>query len=107
MILTSHPILEKKRGYLLYIAEYIGHAMTFKILTEGIHNIIYRSNIRIVDDPNTPNLRLDLFDGEEPITKFIKSELDSNQDQTMIIMTPEYMIGRTFLGQPKDDGGRH
>ena len=62
--------------------------MTFKILTYNTHKIIYHSNIKSVEDPDTQNLRLDLFDGEEPLTNFIRSESDNNQDQTMMIMTP-------------------
>ena len=61
--------------------------MTFKILTDDTHKIIYRSNIRSAEDPDT-NLRLDLFDGEEPIAQFITSDSDNNQDQTMMVMIP-------------------
>ena len=45
--------------------------------------------------------------GGEPITQFIIYESDNNQDQTMMVLTPEDIIGRTFLGQPRDDGKRH
>ena len=51
--------------------------MTFKILTEDTHNIIYSSNIRNAEDPDTPNLRLDVFDREEPLNNFIR---DDNND---------------------------
>ena len=79
--------------------------MTFKFLTDDNHIIIYCSNIRSLEDTDTTNLHLDLFDGEEYINQFITSESDNNQDQKMMVMTPEDMIGCNFLGQPRDDGG--
>ena len=72
--------------------------MTFKILTDDTHKIIHRSNIRSTDDSDNLTLRLDLFDGGEPVTKFIRSESDNTQDQTMMIMILADMIGRIFLG---------
>ena len=81
--------------------------MTFNILIDDTHKNVYRPYIRSTEDPDTPNLRLDLFDGEDNLTKFIKSESDNNQDQTIMIMLPEDMIRRTFLGQPRDYGERH
>ena len=97
----------EKRVHFVGIVEKLGYLMTFKVLPDDTHKIIYRSNTRSAEDPDTPNLRLDLFDGEEPLTKFIKSESDNNQDQTMMIMSPEDMIGRTFLGQLRDYGEIH
>ena len=81
--------------------------MTFKILIDDTHKIIYRSNIRSAEDTDTRNICLDLFDWEESITHNITSESDNNQGQTMMVVTPEDMIGRTFLDQPRDDGERH
>ena len=66
--------------------------MTFKILTDDTHKIVYCSNIKSVKDPNTPNLRLNLFNGEEHMTKFIKPKSDINKDQMIMIMTPDDMI---------------
>ena len=81
--------------------------MAFKIFTEDTHNIIYSSNIRSVENPDASNLRLNLFNGEESLTKLIRYESYNNQDQTMMIIIPEDMIGRTFLGQPRDDMQRN
>ena len=81
--------------------------MHFKILTEDTHKIVHRPNIRHTEDSDTPNARLYLFDGEEPLTKFIISESDNSQDQMMLIIKSAYMIGRIFLGQLRDDWDRH
>ena len=81
--------------------------MIFKKITDSTHKIIYRSNIRSAEDHDTPNLRLDLFDGEEYLNKFIESESDNNTYQTIMIMTAADMIRRTFLGQSRYNGERH
>ncbi len=87
----------EKSGRFVGIAENVGHAMTYKILTDDTHKVICRSNVRHADNPSAPNLRLDLFDGETAETEFIKSVTDVNQDKPMMLMQPEDMIGRTFL----------
>ena len=89
------------------IANRVEHVMTFKILTDDVHKIIYYSNIISAEDPDTTNLRLYLFYGKKPLNKFIRSESDNNQYYTMMIMKLEDMIGRTFLDQPRDDGEIH
>ena len=87
------------RGHYVGIVEHTGYAMTLKILIEATHKIIYRSNIRNVDDTNTPNLRSYLFDGEKTITKFIKYKSDINQKLTMIIMTPDDLSVPSLVNQ--------
>ena len=88
------------------IAEHVEHVMIFKILIDDTDKIIYYSNIRSVEDPDTPNPRLAIFDGEEPLTKFTRSDSDNNPNQTMMIIPIEDMIGYTFIGQPRDNGER-
>ena len=78
--------------------------MTFKVLTDDTNMVIYHSKVRPADNPSAPNLRLDLLDGEEAKFDFIKSVRDVKQDKRMMIIEPEYMIGRTFLGEPLDNG---
>ena len=68
----------EKSGRFVGIAEHVGHAMTYKILTDDTHKIISRSNVRPADDPLTPNLRLDLLDGERSDIDVIKSVRDVN-----------------------------
>jgi hypothetical protein len=38
------------------ISENLGNFMTFKILTDDTHKIIYHSNLRLARDPNAWNL---------------------------------------------------
>ena len=78
--------------------------MTYKILTDDTKKVIHRSNVCLADDHLTPNLRLDLFDGEKVSSNFVKSIQDVNQDENMMIIQPEDMIGRTFLGSPLVNG---
>ena len=47
--------------------------MTLKILTDDIHKVISRSNIRPADTEIIPNLRLSNLDGEDSCTNIITS----------------------------------
>ena len=96
------------------IAEHVGHAMTFKILTDDTRKIIYRSNIRSAVDSKTRNLRLDPVndDIKAPI---IRSWHDSSPhgetrpaDTSLPMPTidPHDLVGRTFLLPEQEDGQR-
>ena len=63
----------EKRGHFVGIAEHVGHSMTYKIVTDDTKKVIHQSNVCLADDPLTPNLRLDLFDGEKASPNFVKS----------------------------------
>ena len=80
--------------------------MTYRILTDDTKRIICRSNVRSADNASTPNLRLDLNDGESSLTEYITSGKEDNKKGLMIIK-PEDMIGRTFLSDLLDNGERH
>ena len=68
----------ENQGHFVDIAENVGHAMIFKILTYDTHKIIHHSKFRNAEDTDIPTLCLDLFDGEESITQNITSESDNN-----------------------------
>jgi hypothetical protein len=53
-------------GRFVGISEHVGHAMTFKVLTDDTHKVIHRSAIRSALDPKERNLRVDLLGGENP-----------------------------------------
>ena len=57
----------EQRGRWIGVAEHVGHAMTFKILTDDTQKIIYRSNIRSARDPKSSNLRQDPLNDSIPI----------------------------------------
>jgi hypothetical protein len=75
---TSFPSESREgRGRFVGVSEHVGHAMTFKILTDDTGEIIFRSEIRSALDPKTTNLRLDdVFDGENA-TEFITTMRDN------------------------------
>ena len=99
-------------GYMVGIAEHVGHAMTYKILVPETNKIIFRSEIRSAESKNDPNRHLVPSDGEEkaPPT-IIKSRSDdvknaiiySSDDESNdpdALVNNEDLIGRTFLLAP-------
>ena len=102
----------EKRGRFVGISEHVGHALTYKILTDDTKRVIHCSKVCPADDKDAPNLQADLADGESGKIEFIKSAGDVNNGQskvgqknTMMVIPPEDMIGRTFLSKPLDNGG--
>ena len=100
----------ERRGYWVGVAEHVGHAMTYKILTDDTKKIIYRSNIRSALDPMTRNLRLDPLNDDERIKPIVRSRHDSlahgEVDTPMPIIDPQDLVGRTFLMPQQEDGQR-
>ena len=107
----------EKRGRFVGIAEHVGHAMTFKVLTDDTKRIIYRSGIRSAVPTDSKNRRAESFSGEntlEPPPLMIKDRHDSSvQDGTdakshnMPIIDIPDLIGRTFLLDCKENGEKH
>jgi hypothetical protein len=101
----------EKRGYFVGIAEHVGHAMTFKVLTDDTRKIIYRSNIRSAADSKSRNLRLDPLN-DTVSSPIIRSRHDSshhgegNVPPDMPIIDPHDLVGRTFLLPQEEDGQR-
>jgi hypothetical protein len=98
----------ERRGYFVGIAEHVGHAMTFKVLTDDTNKIIFRSNIRSALDPKSRNLRLDPLNDDARLTPIIQSRHDSpdHGEGSTPIVDPNDLIGRTFLMPPQEDGQR-
>jgi hypothetical protein len=46
----------EKRGHFVGISESVGHAMTFKILTDDTLKVIHQSNVRSSLNPHAKNL---------------------------------------------------
>jgi hypothetical protein len=57
--------LREQRGCFVGINEYVGHAMTYMILTDDTQKIIHRSNVRTALDPLSPNRRVDPPSGKD------------------------------------------
>ena len=70
--------------------------------------IIFHSAIRPRDDKD-PNNHFDIFSGVEadkPIKSVIKSKEYVLPDVRTITLSPDDLVGRTFLKQPKEDEQR-
>ena len=120
-------------GRFVGIAEHVGHAMTYKILTSDTHKLIYRSSVRS-DEKGDLNLRADIgrkdipsptandtnidtpnaHDEKSPTTHedtppiIVRSRhdeaMDNMQPKLMLIVNPKDLIGRTFLLNEQEDG---
>ena len=98
----------KGRGRWLGIAENVGHAMIYKILTDDTKKVIYRSNVQSALAKEDHNKRADLLGGEE-VAPIIKSSSDEDESprKPMPIFDPTDLVGRTFLMDPQDIGERY
>ena len=96
------------RGRWVGIAENVGHAMTYKILTDDTKKVIYRSNVRSALTKEDRNKRVDLLGGEE-VAPIIKSSNDEDESprKPMPIFDPTDLVGRTFLMDPQENGERY
>jgi hypothetical protein len=98
--------------------------MTFKILTNDTHKIIYCSNLRLARDPNAQNLRIDplnttspevihslrtaspALDHGEDLLPLSLDDSGYNKQDHLAIVDPYELVGCTFLMDPQDDGQR-
>jgi hypothetical protein len=114
----------EEQGWWVGIAEHVGDALTYKILTKN-NKVIYWSAIRSALDPSKRNQRLSLL-GRETTSNFwgdkifLRSSFDNipdNEDRVlndddpsikrrMVTIDPKYLIGRTFLKDTEEDGQR-
>jgi hypothetical protein len=91
----------EKRRHFIGISKSVGHAMTFKILTDNTLKVIYRSNVRSALNPHAKNLQLDPLEPGDVAMPIIKSCPDSADDgeilPPMSVIDPLELIGHTFL----------
>ena len=104
-------------GHWVGVADHVGDALTFKILTPS-NKVIYRSVIRSALDPSTRHKRLAPLGGESTAVNhvgdkvFVRSNFDTSQldspsvARQMPTIDPEKLIGRTFLKETETDGQR-
>jgi hypothetical protein len=97
----------EKHGHFIGISESVGHAMTFKILTDDTFKVIHRSNVRSALNPHAKNLRLDPLEPGDVTTPIVKSHHDLADDGEILplmpVIDPLELIGCTFL-MDKEDG---
>ena len=97
-------------GRFVGIAEHVGHAMTFRILTDTTNKVIDRSLVRAAD-PDAPNRRIDPAVGTTPPTDFVKSKSDQREPQDasapkLKLVDYADLIGRSFLLDTDENGER-
>ena len=98
----------EKAGRWVGVAENVGDALTYKILTDETKKVIYHSAVR-PQDPNLLNNRLDPFNGDDtkrPVKEVIKTREYAAPNVRAATFTPDDLLGRTFLMQPEEDGQR-
>jgi len=103
----SHEAL----GYMVGIAESVGHAMTYKVLTVDTQKIIYCSNLPSASSEDS-NQHVALLGGEPSSHSappaVIKSHHDGAdgepKDHNMPVFSPIDLVGCTFLLEPCEDG---
>ncbi|MGL4933427.1 MAG: hypothetical protein ACRC4P_08975, partial [Aeromonas sp.] len=99
---------QEASGRWVGIANNVGDALTYKILTDDTQKIIFRSAVR-ARDSNEPNNRIETVSPmEEEGTKrgIIRSKERPLPNVQAIEFTPDDLLGRTFLDQPAEDGTR-
>jgi len=74
------------RGRFVGFAWDVGHALTFKILTDDSRTVIHRSRVRLAKDGEN-NLKLDTEAGAIPERIYIKSKRDSINPDDVILPT--------------------
>jgi hypothetical protein len=97
----------EKCGHFIGISKSVGHAMTFKILTNDTLKVIHQSNVRSALNLHAKNLRLDPLEPGNIATPIIKSHHDLADDGEILppmpVIDPLELIGCTFL-MDKEDG---
>ena len=99
------------------ICEHIGHAITFKILTNNTLKVINCSNVHFAGLPLEYNLRLDPLGGESK--QIIKSKADTimlpddnnlrqseTKTQNVPLIEPSDLVSCSFLVDNNDDGDK-
>ena len=106
----SKPV--EKYGHFVGIAENVGHALTFKVLSEDTQKILHRSVIQSATNPATANKRAinspDIVPQPHVHSCFdINDEANTDNEilghSSMPIIHPEELIGRSFP-IPQEDG---
>lgn len=114
---------DESAGRFVGFSESVGHAMTYKVLTENTNKIIFRSRIRLSTlDPNrqidqpTDDIVVPVDDvqdddnGTAGVGDRAKSPICNDEDNElnvpMAIIDPNDLIGRTYLSAPAEDGQR-
>lgn len=97
----------EKHSCWVSITEHVGHATTFKKLTDNTKKIIYRLNIHSACDPKSHNLHEDFLNEDarlKPIIKSCHDSLDHREGSPSPIVNLNDLIGHMFLMPQQEDG---
>lgn len=97
----------EKLGRFVGFAESVGHALTFKVLTDDTQKVISRSVLRSTQDTASQQAK---FDDNDTVPEILKSKHDRRDGDNITPMPTidvESLIGRTFLMPRQDDGQRY
>jgi hypothetical protein len=100
---------QERAGRWVGVAMNVGDALTYKILTDDTGEIIYRSAVRSREDTVNPNGRVTTEGHVLPLDRgrnIIKSRDFTLPNVKGRDYSPDDLVGRTFLGQPQEDGTR-
>jgi len=110
---AEFPSKSRERfGWFVGIAENVGHALTYMVLSKDTSKILHRSVVRTATDPTSMNFRArDIHDREPPqvVRSCIDDKIETLEDGenpgaiSMPIVHPEDLVGRTF-DVPSDHG---
>ena len=104
---------KEKLGRIVGVAWNKGDLMTFMVLDDQTKKVHFQSNVRPVDKDN-PNFKSmsdageDLWSSTKPIVHSMTDELNFSaevtSDRDCYTLSPDELVGTTFLHQPEEDG---
>ncbi len=109
---NTFPSTRDRPGRFVGIADTVGDALTYIILTDDTQEIIYRSAVRSALTDSECNLRLDPSGGEEkPINVLttMDEKIGGYNDQEGVnarTYSPEDLIGKTYTKDTDADGNK-
>ncbi|MEL6802173.1 MAG: hypothetical protein AAFO91_00130, partial [Bacteroidota bacterium] len=108
---SKFPASKERLGRVVGIAENVGDALTFLVLTDDTNKVIARSVLRPADDEANPNRRSSTDGGgrkagSSPTVMSFADPIDPSVLKLPNIK-PSELIGKTFLREYQVDGTRH
>ena len=107
---AKFPKSKERAGRLVGIAENVGDALTFLVLTDDTNQVIARSVLRPVDDGTNPNKRSSTNGGGVVESKPVVLSATDPIDPSVLKLPnikPADLIGKTFLRVRETDGTKH
>ena len=104
---TSFPSgIGEAKGRFVGFAESVGDVLTYKVLTDDTHKVIYRSCVRTALDETERNACLDQKSSNPKPIEIVKSRVTDSPKSTLRFIDPDELINRTYLTPPDEKGQR-